>query len=111
MASVYDAIAVWSLDEIDRREGMTIAVSERDPLPAPSHDFRCASLSPEPANGPGNRMRPPGATEVGLRVEDRHPGGVSGERPEHFAMRHNRRRTSCHPVSAYSDPLLFPRSP
>ncbi len=38
-----------------------------------------ASLSLEPAGRPSSPMRPPGATEVGLRIEDRHPGGVSSE--------------------------------
>lgn len=155
MTSVENVVAIWSLDEIDRREGTTGAVSERDPLPARAHDLRggaeagvevnrrfhrpydgvernhldaarrfqpaCAFvhsrrmpgalLSLEPASGPSDRMRPPGATEVSLRVKDRHPGGVSGERPEHFATHHKRRRTSCHRASAYPHPLRSPCFP
>ncbi len=151
MASVDDVVAIRSLDDLDRREGVTSAVSERDPLPARAHEFRggaearvevngrfqrpddglerndldpaqrfrpagailqrprtpVGSPSPEPASGPTDRMCQPGATEVGLRVEDRHPGGVS-ERPEHLAPHDKRRRTSCHRASAYSHPLPFP---
>jgi hypothetical protein len=70
-----------------------------------------ASLSLEPANGPGDRMRASGATEVRLGIEDRHPGGVSGERPEHSLRTISAGGRRCHRASASSHPLHFPCVP
>lgn len=72
----------------DRVQRNHFAATRRfQPACAIVHSRRIAgpSLSLEPASDPSDGMRPPGAAEVSLRVEGRHPGGVSGERPEHFA--------------------------